>query len=295
MIRIACIGRTGQTAQALAAVAPSHDVELTAAGRETLDLRHPRTLAAFLDSAKPDAVINAAAYNNVDRAEAEPAEAFAVNAEGPRALARACALRGLSLIHMSTDCVFDGTKPALYTEEDRPNPLSAYGRSKLAGEEAVLDEDPGALVVRVAWVFSEYGDNFVSKMIKLARDTDIIRVVSDQTGPPTWAPDIANALILAAKVRTGQALTGLLHVASPEATTRAKMAAAILGESQRQGGPAAQVIPVTTAAFNAPAKRPLNARLDATLAAKRLGLSFKPWLEALPQSVAGALARPTSR
>lgn len=289
-MRIACIGRNGQTARALAHLASSAGVEVIAAGREALDLRHPRTLAAFLDATKPDAVINTAAYNLVDRAESEPAEAFAVNAEGPRALARACVQRGLSLIHMSTDLVFDGTKPSPYEEGDAPNPLSAYGRSKLAGEEAVLAEDPGALVVRVCWVFSQWGDNFVAKMIQLARTQAALRVVSDQVGCPTHASDIAAALVAAAKMRRKGTLTGLLHVSANEACSRADMASAILAESQLRGGPAAQVIPVTTESFAAPAKRPLNARLSAQLATRRLGLSFRNWKTVLPGTVAAILA-----
>jgi len=294
VLHIACIGRHGQTAQALAALA-SGDATFTLVqgDRHMADLADARKLAAFLDSAQADAVINAGAYNLVDRAEREPDTAFAINAEGPRHLARLCRERGLPFIHMSTDCVFDGVKAGGYTEDDAPNPLSAYGRSKLAGEQAVIEADPTALIVRVCWVFSEYADSFVAKMIQLARSQPKLRVVSDQIGPPTYAPDIAAALIAAARARREDpaSLRGLLHVAAPETMTRAAMAEAIMAESARQGGPSVPVEPVPTAAFAAPAARPLNAVLSGDRARARLGRTCTPFADALAQSVAGILAR----
>jgi dTDP-4-dehydrorhamnose reductase len=292
-LRIACIGRTGQTAQALAAAAARDpSIALIQAGRESADLADPASLARFLDGAKPGAVINAGAYNAVDRAETEQAAAFAINADGPRVLAKWS--KRVPFIHMSTDCVFDGRGSEPHAEDGKPAPLSAYGRSKLAGELAVADENPDALIVRVAWVFSEYGSNFVSKMIELARAQPKLRVVRDQVGPPTYAPDMAAGLIRAAKEKVAGAtdLSGLLHVVSSDVMTRVDMAKAIMAESRAQGGPFAEIEGVTTAEFNAPAQRPLNARLSNAKAVKRLGLSFTPWPEALKRSVAGVLARP---
>lgn len=294
-VRIACIGRTGQAARALARAASNdRSIELIQAGSSEVDLRDPASLAAFLDRAKPQVLVNAGAYNFVDRAESEPGEAMRVNADGPRALARLCRARGVGLIHMSTDCVFDGTGDAPHTEEEAPNPLSAYGRSKLAGERAVAEEYPDALIVRVAWVFSEHGDNFVSKMIELARKRPSLKVVNDQVGPPTYAPDIAAALLQAAREKAAGAkdLSGILHVVSSDTMNRADMAKAIMEESRAQGGPFAEIEPVTTAEFNAPAQRPLNARLSNARAVKRLGLSFTPFPDALKRAVAGVLARP---
>lgn len=294
ILRLACIGRNGQTAQALARVAArEREIALVQAGREQADLTNPASLARFIDRANPDVVVNTGAYNAVDRAETEEAAAFAVNAEGPRTLARLCSERGVPFIHMSTDCVFDGKGDAPHIEDETPEPLSTYGRSKLAGEQAVAEEYPGALVARVAWVFSEYGDNFVSKVIGWARTRPKLQVVNDQVGPPTYAPDIAVALIRAAreKAKGAKDLSGLLHVVSSHAMNRADMAKAILAESRAQGGPFAEVEPVTTEAFNAPARRPLNARLSNAKAVKRLSLAFTPWPEALQRSVAGVLAR----
>jgi dTDP-4-dehydrorhamnose reductase len=293
-LRIATIGKHGQVAQALASRAAAEpDITLIQASTAEADLRDPDSLARFIDSAAPQIVINAGAYNNLDRAETERDLAFAINAEGPRALARICAMRDIGFVHMSTDCVFDGTKDGPYLEPDTPNPVSFYGHSKLMGETAVLHDTPISLVVRVCWVFSEFGDNFVSKMISLARTQPELRVVDDQTGPPTYAPDIAAALIAIArrKAETVANFTGLMHLAAPGAMDRASMARAIMDESRRQGGPFTDVLPVSSEAFGAPARRPPNARLSGGLAKRVLGLDWTPWEKALEQSVRGVLAR----
>lgn len=294
ILRVACIGRNGQTARALAAIAAADSaIELVAAGRETLDLGDADSLERFVLGARPDAVINAAAYNLVDKAESEPDVAMRINSDGPAALARICRREGLPFIHMSTDLVFDGTKPGPYVETDTPNPLSAYGRSKLAGEQAVLAEDPQALVTRVCWVYSEHGDNFVSKMLELAKTRPMLRVVSDQVGPPTHAADIAAALIAATRLRvSGPAtLSGLLHLAASETVSRSDMAKAIMEESQAQGGPVAAIEPVTTADYAAPARRPLNAHLSAARADDLLCPSWRPWRPALGSVIPAILAR----
>ncbi len=293
-LRIACIGRAGQTARSLAAgVAGDSTIGFVAGGRSEADLRDPASLVAFVERTKPHVLINAGAYNFVDKAETGVDEAMRINTDGPRALARRCRELGIGFIHMSTDCVFDGRKSEPYTEEDEALPLSAYGRSKLAGEGAVAEEYPDALTARVAWVFSEYGDNFVSKMIEFAGKRPVLKVVNDQIGPPTYAPDIAAALLRIAKEKAAGAgdLSGLLHVVSSDTLDRASMARAIMAESKRQGGPAADIEGISTAEFAAPAGRPLNARLSNARAIKRLGLSFTPWPEALRASVAGVLAR----
>jgi dTDP-4-dehydrorhamnose reductase len=292
VLRIACIGKNGQTARALAAAAAGQPFDFIQAGGSEADLRNAASLERFVDTARPDVLINAGAYNFVDRAETEAELAFAVNAEGPRILARLCRERSAAFIHMSTDCVFDGLKAGAYDEEDEPNPLSSYGASKFAGELAVEDEYPEALTVRVAWVFSEHGDNFVSKMIEFARARPVLRVVKDQVGPPTYAPDIATGLLRLARDKAAGAsdLSGFLHLVSGDALDRASMAEAIMGESKRLGGPSATIEPISTAEFNAPAKRPLNARLSNAKAVS-MGLFFTPWPEALKRSVAGVLAR----
>ncbi len=289
-LRIATIGRNGQVARALAACTADDDaIALVQAGSAQADLRDPDSLARFLDAAEPDVLINAGAYNFVDRAESERDLAFAINADGPRALARLSRARGIPFIHMSTDCVFDGAKSGAYTEADAPNPLSVYGHSKLAGERAVMEENPDASITRVCWVYSEHGESFVSRIISLARSQPVLRVVNDQVGPPTYAPDIARALLTLTRHKPGHA--GLLHLAAPILTDRASMAAAILGCSRDHGGPFAEVEPVPTSAFAAPARRPANAQLSGGHATGLLDLAWTPWPEALDRSVRGVLAR----
>lgn len=293
-LRVACIGRGGQTAQALAAVAAGYpSIALTQAGRETADLTDAAALEAFIHQSQPHVVINAGAYNLVDKAESDEATAFAVNAEGPRTLARLCRQNSVHFIHMSTDCVFDGTLTGAYTEDNKPNPVSAYGRSKLAGELAVAQEYPEATTARVCWVFSEYADNFVSKVIGFAQSRPALQIVNDQFGPPTYAPDIAIALLRLArtKVEGVKHVPHLLHVAAPETMSRSDMAVKIMAESQRQGGPFAEITPVATATFNAPAKRPANAHLSGAKATQLLGLDWTPFDVALQKSVTGILGR----
>jgi dTDP-4-dehydrorhamnose reductase len=293
-LRIATIGRNGQVAQALASrAAIEPDIVLLQGSSAEADLRDPDSLADFVDGAAPHIVINTGAYNNLDRAETEPELAFAINAEGPRALARICAARDIGFVHMSTDCVFDGTKDGPYNEIDAPNPLSVYGHSKRAGELAVLEDNPAALTVRVCWVFSAFAENFVSRMISLARTRPELHVVDDQFGPPTYAPDIAAGLLAIARRKHAAPanLCGLLHFAAPGRIDRASMAQAIMDESRRQGGPFTRVSPVSTEAFASPARRPANACLSADIATRQLRLDWTPWDKALEQSVRGILAR----
>jgi len=293
-LRVACVGRGGQTAQALAGVAAGYpSIALTQAGREAADLMDAVALEAFIHQTQPHVVINAGAYNLVDKAETDEATAFAVNAEGPRILARLCKRHGVKFIHMSTDCVFDGKAKGAYSEEDPPRPISAYGRSKLAGEIAVAEEYPEATTARVCWVFSEYADNFVSKVIGFAQARPQLQIVKDQFGPPTYAPDIAVALLRLARVKFEgvKRVPQLLHVAAPEAMSRSEMAVKIMAESQRQGGPFAEITPVPTETFNAPAKRPANARLSGDKASELLGMGWTPFDVALQKSVAGILGR----
>lgn len=293
-IRIATIGRNGQVARALAACAADDDgITLVQAASNEADLRAADSLSRFLDAAQPDVLVNTGAYNFVDRAETEREAAFAINAHGPRTLARLTRDRGIAFIHMSTDCVFDGTKTGPYAESDPPNPLSVYGRSKFAGEQAVAEENPTASITRVCWVFSEHGENFVSRIIALARSQPLLRVVDDQRGPPTYGPDIARALIALARRKRDRTPghAGLLHLAAPAVIDRATMARAILDASRAHGGPYAPVEPVPTASFSAPAQRPLNAQLSGAHATALLGLSWTSWPEALDRSVRGVLAR----
>lgn len=295
---ILIIGQSGQLATDLLAVAGDEGRDALSLGRPRLDLTDPSAPARILDRIEPIAVINAAAYTQVDKAESEPDLTYAVNCDGPARLASACARAGVPLIHISTDQVFNGHKRGGYIESDTADPLCVYGASKLAGERAVLLAMPEALVVRVSWVFGPSGDNFVTKVLSWARARPKLSIVADQVGRPTHSPSLAGALLaLAVRMtnRTGDAPSGLLHLAGGTVLSRAEQAGLILEGARQRGGPSAQIEPVPTSAFPTPATRPLNAELDCTLAATRYGLrlnAFADDLEATLDQLIGPVLTP---
>lgn len=277
-------GKQGQLARSLAS---ANRKDLVCVGRPDLDFTIPGSLAAVLDAAKPDAVINAAAYTFVDKAESDAAAAFAINRDGPAELARLCAARGIVLIHVSTDCVFDGEKAGPYEPDDSPAPLGVYGQSKWEGELAVADACPQHLIVRVSWVFSEYAGSFVRTILTLAHTREEVTVVDDQVGYPTYCPDLAAGLLKMADaaLKPGFAGWGTYHLAGLDEMDRASMAEAVYAASRHAGGPSAQVIAVATAEYPTPAKRPLNARLASTKALRTFGLRLPDWNAGLQKSV----------
>jgi dTDP-4-dehydrorhamnose reductase len=281
MVSILQFGATGQLAREMLARGKG---AVTALSRAVVDLADARAVEEAIVRSNADLVVNAAAYNAVDKAETEEAVAFAVNAEAPGAMARACAARGIPLVHVSTDCVFDGTKAGAWTEEDTPRPLGAYGRSKLAGERAVLESGADAVVLRTSWVFSPYGRNFLQIMLQLGRSQPQVRVVADQHGKPTCAGDMAD-FILAAAARLAAreaGLFGLFHFANPDATTRYDFAGAIF----EGAGIETAMVPIPTSAFPTPAARPLNAVLDCTKLERTYGVRLRPWREGLADTLA---------
>lgn len=226
-------------------------------GRDALDVTDPRAVAAALAEHRPDVVLNAAAWTDVDGAEASPEAAWAVNAVGPAHLARACAARGTVLVHVSTDYVFAGNATTPYAEDAAPGPRSAYGRSKLAGEQAVAAAGGRAYVVRTAWVYGQTGRSFVKTMAQLERQRDTVSVVDDQCGSPTWARHLAGALVTLAG---SGAAYGTYHVTNGGQTTWYGLARAVFEEL---GADPERVRPTTTAAFPRPAPRPSYSVLGA--------------------------------
>lgn len=276
-MRLLVVGRSGQVARGLMACASS-DVELIAVGRPELDLEQSETITAALARVAPDAVACVGAYTQVDAAESDEARATRVNAEGPGVSARACAERGVPMYYVSTDYVFDGAKVGAYLETDATNPQSVYGRSKLAGERAVLAA--GGAVLRTSWVYDAEGTNFVRTMLRLAQTRDELSVVADQIGRPTYAPHLAQAIVKAAQQRA----SGVVHVAGGEACAWATLAEAIFAASAARGGPSARVRPVTTEEYRRnvqqPAARPMNSVLDVGKA-EALGLAMPSYRAAL--------------
>jgi dTDP-4-dehydrorhamnose reductase len=230
------------------------------------------------------AVINAAAYTKVDRAEAEEGLAMAVNAEGPRNLAVAARAVGARLVHISTDYVFDGTRREPYTEDDVPNPQTAYGRTKLAGERAVLGELPEALVVRTGWLYAAHGHNFLRTMLRIGAEKAEVRVVNDQTGTPTHAGHLARDLV--AMLDSGQG-AGLYHYADEGEATWFDFAREIM----HAAGLACAVKPIPTSAYPTPAVRPAYSVLDKGRVKSAFGLRLNNWRDDIESCVKAAKAR----
>lgn len=288
-MHILVAGSSGQVATALRERAPLHGggARVTALGRPDLDLADDASIAAALTRTAPDAVVNAAAYTAVDAAETDEAAAFALNAEGPGTLARLCAERGLPFVHLSTDYVFDGTLDRPYREDDPTGPRSAYGRSKLAGELAVLAAGGRAVVARTAWVYAPFGRNFVATMLRVGAERDTLRVVADQRGNPTSALDIADA-ILGLLDRRESWCDGpeLLHLAGTGETTWHGFAEGIFAASPYRP----RVEAITTADYPTPAARPANSRLDCARLRDRYGIALPDWRRSLPDVVGRLLA-----
>jgi len=278
-MRIAVTGRYGQVATSLAERARDGEEEIILLGRPEFDLAGDAgAIAAAIAAARPDVVISAAAYTAVDKAESEAAEAEAVNVRGAGAVASAAHSLGVPVLHLSTDYVFDGAKTAPYVESDPTGPTGVYGRSKLAGEEAVLAAHPGAIVCRTAWVFSPFGHNFVKTMLRLAADRDEVRVVADQVGNPTSALDIAEALLgLSRAVRGGNKADGIFHLAGAGQASWADFAEAIFAASEAAGGPSARVTRIGTADFPTPTARPANSRLNCDRLEREFGIRLPEW------------------
>jgi dTDP-4-dehydrorhamnose reductase len=285
-MRIAVTGTQGQVARSLIeAAAATGDAEIIGIGRPVLDLARPHGIAPALAAARPHVLVSAAAFTDTERAEAEPALAYAVNAEGAGALAAAAHALGIPVIHLSTDYVFDGVKPAPYVESDPIAPLCAYGRSNAAGEAAVAAAAPAHAILRSSWVYSPFGSNFVITMLRLAGERKDIPVVADQVGNPTAAADLAAGILAVARNlaagRGGAQRYGTFHLAGQGAATWFELAQAVFAESAARGAAAARVVPIASADHRSRARRPLNSRLDCAKIAAVHGVELPPWQDSL--------------
>lgn len=269
-------GRTGQLAHALRRAAPAARL----ADRSEADLTRPDECAALIRAARPAAVINAAAFTAVDRAEAETEAAWLVNAEAPAAMAAACAALGIPFLHVSTDYVFDGSGNRPWREGDAPAPLNAYGATKLAGEAGVAAAGGQWAILRTAWVFgAEGGDNFVRTVLRLAdHGRPRLGIVSDQVGGPTPAADLGRALLkMAAAMRGDPGKGGIYHFAGAPEVSRADFARAILAAAGRT----TPVDDIASADYPTPARRPANARLDCSAILRDFGIERPDWRRGL--------------
>ncbi|MFQ3679193.1 MAG: dTDP-4-dehydrorhamnose reductase [Pseudanabaenaceae cyanobacterium] len=251
--------------------------EVIPCDRAALDLTQPDQIPAVLQEIRPDVVLNPAAYTAVDRAESEPALAETVNAIAPGVLAEACRAVGALLVHYSTDYVFDGTGDRPYREDDAPNPLNVYGRTKLAGEQAIQAVGGDYLILRTSWVYGLRGQNFCRKMLALARERSHLRIVADQIGAPTWSRAIAEltAQIVAQNPRDR---SGVYHLTAAGHTSWYGFAKAILALDPEANHHKVTVVePIPSSAYPTPAQRPANSRLDNTKLYIHFGLALPAW------------------
>jgi dTDP-4-dehydrorhamnose reductase len=272
-MKILIFGKTGQVAQELAACADAA-LTLEFLDRDAADLTDPAACAALIAATDADAIINAAAYTAVDRAEEDEATAQLINADAPAAMARAAAARGLPFVHISTDYVFDGTGTAPFTPDHPTAPLGAYGRTKLAGEDGVRAARGPHAIFRTSWVVSAHGNNFVKTMLRLGAERERLTIVADQTGGPTPAADIARTCLAAAQqLCADPSKSGTYHLSGGPDVSWADFARAIF---QMSGIPCA-VADIPSSDFPTPARRPANSRMDNSTTLATFGLPRPDW------------------
>jgi dTDP-4-dehydrorhamnose reductase len=292
---IVVFGGTGQLGRELVRAAATRGVALQAAARAQTDIADAAAVAAALARWQPDLVVNAAAYTNVDGAETHLTEVRRANELGPGIIAEACAAAGAALIHISTDYVFDGGKDGPYREDDPVRPINVYGRSKAAGEEAVRRALDRHIILRTAWVYSEFGRNFLKTVLRLAETRDELRIVADQYGSPTSARELAEAILdIAPRLAIDRRLWGTYHFTADGATTWHGFAECIVAAAAPITGRQPHVTPIMTADYPTPAKRPANSRLDCSLFAQTFGLTPRPWRDAV-RATTRALANASQR
>ncbi|GLX16050.1 NAD(P)-dependent oxidoreductase [Pseudomonas straminea] len=281
-MKILLLGQHGQVSRELQWLLESRH-ELIVLGREQLDLADIDNLREAVRRLQPELIINAAAHTAVDAAESEPEAAFAINAVAPGVLAEEAAALEAPLIHYSTDYVFDGSKASAYIEEDAPNPLSVYGRSKLAGEQAIATVGGKHLILRTSWVYSLHGRNFLLTMQRLLQEREQLSVVADQVGAPTWAGSIAAATVQLIEHWQQQqtAAWGIYHFSARGETSWFGFAEAIAAQLQAQGKTVAQLKPIATTEYPTPARRPLNSRLDCSRLERDWGVRLPDWHDGL--------------
>lgn len=289
MRRILVTGMGGQLATGLAASLPEAGFEALLVGQPDFEFDKPSTVEAAFSALRPDAVVNCAAWTAVDAAEDEESAAFRANALGPALLGRLTAEAGIPLVQISTDYVYDGSKPTPYVETDAPNPVSAYGRTKLAGEWAARTANPMTTVLRTAWVYSPVGKNFVRTMLAVGATRPELRVVADQLGNPTSALDLADAItaVLGRVRHTGwrNAYAGVFHATAPDSTSWHGFAEAIFAQAAPHGGPSVVVHPITTADYPTKARRPANSCLDVARLDDVFGARLPGWRTGLERVI----------
>lgn len=297
MTSILLIGSTGQLGQELQDVLAPHG-DLMVVGRPTIDLAQPDRLREVIRKFAPQLVINAAAYTAVDRAESEPDLATAINAIAPGIFAQEAQKLGAFLIQISTDYVFDGYQSHPYQDTDPTNPLSVYGQTKLGGEQAIQTASDRYLIIRTAWVYGSYGkSNFVKTMLRLGAEREEVRVVADQIGSPTWTGDLAQAIAEVIPQLRSSDISGIYHYTNSGVASWYDFAVAIFEEAQQLGFPLKlqRVIPITTADYPTPAKRPAYSVLSCAKISKLLAAHPPHWRQGLRQMLTQLYAHTSAK
>jgi dTDP-4-dehydrorhamnose reductase len=287
-MRILVTGSNGQVGWELSRGGARKDFHILALDRASLDITDQSAVNNELRASGPSVVVNAAAYTAVDQAESEPELAFAANRDGPAYLASACAEAGIPLIHISTDFVFDGKKQGPYLESDQISPLSVYGKSKAAGEVAVMERLREHIILRTSWVYGVQGSNFVKTMLRMGRERDIIQVVEDQYGCPTYAADLGDTIMrIAAQMGEDRQITwGTYHYCGKGMASWHGLAQEIFSLAKQYTSLRVKTIEaISTAEYPTPAKRPLNSVLDCSLVEKTFNIHPKPWRESLARMI----------
>ncbi|MBU0724927.1 MAG: dTDP-4-dehydrorhamnose reductase [Alphaproteobacteria bacterium] len=285
MPRLVVTGAGGQVGTELVRLTPPQGWEIAGFTRAEADIADPTAIARLVEGA--DVLVNAAAYTAVDKAEEEREAAYRVNATAPGLLAESCAARGIPLIHISTDYVFDGSKTGAYLPDDPVAPLGVYGASKEEGERLVRAALPQHIILRTSWVYAAHGRNFVKTMLRLGAERDSLRVVADQHGAPTAAGDIAAAILaIAEKLLAGSTAYGTYHYSAAGLTTWHGLAEAIFELSEPYLGKHPSVEPIPTSAYPTPARRPVNSALDCSNTMATFAPPRRDWSAALADVLA---------
>jgi dTDP-4-dehydrorhamnose reductase len=294
-LRVVVTGQHGQLARSLLEAGAARGVDVVAVGRPELELTDPATIGAAIAARKPDILVNAAGYTDTEQAEVEPELAHAINVDGAAAVAAAARRLGVPLIHLSSAYVFDGTSESAYREDDPVRPLGAYGRTKALGEAAVVAAQPDHVILRASLVFSPFGRNTLTNLLRRAEQHDEMLVVSDQRVNPTSALDLAGAILTIAdnlgREPHHRTLHGVFHLAGRGVASPAEFAEALFAHSAHCGGASARVVRVASAQYVTPVRRPLNAQLDCARIAAVHGVEIPSWEEPLRHCVERYLAR----
>ena len=277
---IAVFGAHGQLGQEILHLACQRGMAIAGLARADADIVDAQAVRRALAQLKPRLIVNAAAYTAVDRAETDPEAAEAGNVTGPGVLAQEAAALGVPIVHFSTDFVFDGTKAGRYHETDPVNPAGVYGCSKAAGEVRVRESNPRHIIVRTAWVYGQYGTNFLKTILNLAEQRDVLRVVADQHGGPTATLDLAEAVLAIDRLitaRPGATPWGTFHFAATDIASRHQFASEIVAAAHRYTGKKPKVLAVSTDEYPVLARRPANSALDSARFIGTFGYAPAPW------------------